>query len=133
MLGQGSTGGELFAAADARGHAADDGATLHGDDRVPGIAGLEPSAANALEKNDLHTLLAQRLDQSVVLALHVGNRRDAVALPVPARLRVAEGADGFDALGGIDDLQFIAGTMHQNDAKLPHVVVAAPGPPPNPL
>jgi hypothetical protein len=104
-----------------------------GDDRVPSITGLEPPAANALEKNDLHTLLAQRLDQSIVLALHVGNRGDAITLPIPARLRVSEGADGVDALGGIDDLQFIARTVHQNDAKLPHVVVATPGPPPNPL
>jgi hypothetical protein len=79
-----------------------------------------------LQIDHLGALGAQRVRQPVVLRLHLGQRRDGLALPVPAGLQIAEGADFLDALCRVDHVEFVARPVHQNSADLPDVVVAAP-------
>ncbi|WP_457579277.1 hypothetical protein [Ensifer adhaerens] len=91
-----------------------------------GVDRLEPTAINALDINDFDAFGPQQIGQAVMLGLQFLKRRDAVALPVPACLEVAIGADFLDALGAVDDGKLLAGAMHQDGAELPDVVVAPP-------
>src|SRR3984957_2905925 len=52
-FGQGPSGRQLFAATDARAHAANDRASLDHDERVAGVAGFQPPAVNAFGVKDL--------------------------------------------------------------------------------
>ena len=125
--GQGAGDGQLLAAADARAHAANDGTALDHDERIARVAGLEPPAIHTVDDVDLDAAGLQCGHEGIVLGLHFGKRRHAVALEVPARCEIAKGADALDPLGGIDDIHFRTGTMHEDGANFPHVIVDPPG------
>ena len=75
----------------------------------------------------LHTLGLESGHKRIVLGLHLGDLRHRIALEIPSGFQVAEGADAFDALLGIDDIHFLAGPVDENRADAAHVIVDAPG------
>ena len=119
--------GQFLAAADARAHATDDGAALDHDQRIAGVAGLEPPAIDPVDEVNLDTARLKGGHEGIMLGLHGGKRRHAVALEIPARFEIAEGPDAFDALGGIDDIHLRAGPVHQDRTDPSHVIVDPPG------
>src|SRR5689334_20208158 len=78
--GEGAGDGELLAPPDARAHAADDGAALDHDERIAGVAGLQPRAVDPLDVKDLDAGSLERAGQPVMLGLHRRHVRRRVAL-----------------------------------------------------
>ena len=109
-----------------------DRATLYGDAGIPRVDRFVPPRRATVQQHHFDPFRPQGRRQRVVFGLLLRQGRDDVAAPVPAlAFGVAITAQMFQPHRPVDDVEFVAGPVHQHLAQPSDIIVAAPTPAPD--